>query len=159
MILYSSVTGDPAGPGYFPMSAVRWLTSPRNIAALVTYAEPERFEAELFHFGDQARPMSAELYLLAAGEYSVTVKPLDKTTTNAPQAGNHSPHQRWYVRSRPTSQLHESGGAWGASARGDVQAILHRPVQRQLPGISQQTHGELRGILPAGRGADSIPAG
>ncbi len=80
MVLYSSVTGDPGGPGYFPFNAVRWFTPPRDIAALVTKACPERFEAELFHFGKASRSMSAELYLLAPGNYAVSIKPTGQTS-------------------------------------------------------------------------------
>jgi hypothetical protein len=72
-LLYSTVTGDPAGLGSFPMNAVRWLTPAREIAVLVTDAGRDRFEAELFHFGRSPRPMGAELYLLAPGQYRVTL--------------------------------------------------------------------------------------
>ncbi len=68
-LLYSTVTGDPGGAGYFPLGAVRWLTPPREIAALVTGSGRDRFTAELFHFGEQKRPMKAELYLLKPGKY------------------------------------------------------------------------------------------
>ncbi len=72
-LLYSTVTGDPGDAGYFPLNAVRWLTEPRNIAALVTESGTEQFSAELFHFGKEKRPMSAELYLLRPGEYTLTL--------------------------------------------------------------------------------------
>jgi len=68
-LIYSTTTGDPGDCGYFPLNAVRWLTPPRDIAALVTETGPDRFTAELFHFGDQPREMAAELYLLAPGHY------------------------------------------------------------------------------------------
>jgi len=67
-LLYSTVTGDPGGAGYFPLNAVRWLTPPRDIAALVTESGKERFTAELFHFGQEKRDMAAELYLLTPGK-------------------------------------------------------------------------------------------
>ncbi|UCH35859.1 MAG: hypothetical protein JSV65_05760 [Armatimonadota bacterium] len=72
-LLYSTATGDPGAVGYFPMNAVRWLTSPREIAALVTDAGASRFEAELFHFGVEPREMGAELYLLNPGEYALSL--------------------------------------------------------------------------------------
>jgi len=72
-LLYSTVTGDPGGAGYFPLNAVRWLTEPRNIAALVRESGTEQFAAELFHFGREKRPMSAEFYLLKPGEYILTL--------------------------------------------------------------------------------------
>jgi len=72
-LLYSSVTGDPGGAGYFPLNAVRWLTPPRNIAALVTDSGTSSFAAELFNFRSAPRKITAELYLLASGEYDLTV--------------------------------------------------------------------------------------
>jgi hypothetical protein len=72
-LLYSTVTGDPGSAGYFPLNAVRWLTPPRNIAALVTESGPNRFTAELFHFGQDKSSMSAEFYLLDPGKYSLTI--------------------------------------------------------------------------------------
>lgn len=72
-LLYSSVTGDPGGAGYFPLNAVRWLTNPRNIAALVTDSGTGSFVAELFNFDSVPREMSAELYLLEKGDYNLTI--------------------------------------------------------------------------------------
>jgi hypothetical protein len=69
-LLYASATGDRGDPLVFPLNAVRWLTPPRDIAALVTDRGPDRLTAELFHFGDRPRPMGAELYLLAPGKYA-----------------------------------------------------------------------------------------
>ena len=72
-LLYSVTTGDPGDCGYFPLGAVRWLTPPRDIAAMVTQTGTKRFTAELFHFGQQRRPMQAELYLLSPGRYTFEV--------------------------------------------------------------------------------------
>lgn len=72
-LLYSTATGDPGDCGYFPLAAVRWLTPPRDIAALVTRAESRAFTAELLHFGPSERPMSAELFLLDPGRYELQV--------------------------------------------------------------------------------------
>ena len=74
-LLYSSVTGDPGAADYFPLNAVRWLTPPRNIAALVKDAGKDRLSARLFHFGPQPRPMAAEFYLLLPGTYTLTLTP------------------------------------------------------------------------------------
>ena len=73
-LLYSTVTGDPGGAGYFPLNAVRWLTPPRDIAALVTESGTEKFCAELLHFGKKKRHMSAEFYLLKPGDYVLTIR-------------------------------------------------------------------------------------
>ena len=94
-LLYSSVTGDPGGCGYFPLNAVRWFTPPRNIAALVTAAGTDGLTAELFHFGREKRPMAAEVYLLAPGQYSfelrdagggTVVQPPRRLTVSGPRA-------------------------------------------------------------------------
>ena len=69
-LLYSTVTGDPGRAGYFPLNAVRWLTPPRDVAALVTETGTDRLAAELVHFGTRKRPMQAELYLLRPGRYA-----------------------------------------------------------------------------------------
>ncbi|MBA7654677.1 hypothetical protein ES703_62560 [subsurface metagenome] len=76
-LLYSTVTGDPGSAGYFPLNAVRWLTPPRDIAALVTESGPNQFTAELFHFGRGKRSMSAEFYLLDPGKYTLTIATRD----------------------------------------------------------------------------------
>ena len=68
-LLYSTATGDPGEAQYFPLNAVRWMTPPRDIAALVTDSGKDRFSAELFHFGGEKREMAAELYLLEPGKY------------------------------------------------------------------------------------------
>jgi len=73
--LYAAVTGDPSQVmGSFPLNGVRWLTSPRDIAALVVTNSPVRFSAELYHFGDAPRPMAARLQLLVPGQYSWILK-------------------------------------------------------------------------------------
>lgn len=72
-LLYSSVTGDPGTPEYFPLNAVRWLTPPRDIAALVTDSNADGFTTELFHFGPDDRRMGAEFYLLKPGTYLLTL--------------------------------------------------------------------------------------
>jgi hypothetical protein len=80
-ILYSTATGDPGNSLILPLNAVRWLTPPRELAALVTESGPRAFTAELFHFGAQPRSLRAELYLLQPGEYRLTVKAADPAVT------------------------------------------------------------------------------
>jgi hypothetical protein len=72
-LMYATATGDPGDAGYFPLNAVRWLTPPRDIAALVTRTGSDRFDAELFHFGDRPRKLTAELYLLGPGRYTLQI--------------------------------------------------------------------------------------
>ena len=78
-LLYATATGDPGGAGYFPIAAVRWLTPPRDIAALVTDSGSDHFEAELFHFGEAPRSMETELYLLNPGDYRFSLTPKPET--------------------------------------------------------------------------------
>jgi len=92
-VLYATATGDPGDALYFPMNAVRWLTPPRDIAVLVTDSGKTSFTAEFFHFGTDARPMAAELYLLEQGRYTLTLvagneEPLSQTVAVA------GPHTR-----------------------------------------------------------------
>ena len=72
-LLYEMATGDLGHPGHFPMNAVRWLTPPRAVAALVRESTPERFQAELYHFGSETRDMGAEFYQLAPGPRRVVL--------------------------------------------------------------------------------------
>lgn len=68
-LLYAMATGDPDISMYASNAAVRWLTSPREIATLVTAADRHHFTAELYHFGNEPRDMGVELYTLADGPY------------------------------------------------------------------------------------------
>jgi hypothetical protein len=85
-LLYSAATGDPGDCGYLPLAAVRWLTPPRDIAALVTAAGRDRFSAELFHFGEEQRSMSAEFYLLSPGRYSFLLRQVGGSPTDTVRA-------------------------------------------------------------------------
>jgi hypothetical protein len=68
-LLYSSLTGEPGSGLYFPTGAVRWRTTPRDLAALVSQADNKSFVADLFHFGSEKRSMEAELLMLEEGSY------------------------------------------------------------------------------------------
>jgi hypothetical protein len=72
-LLYATVSGDPDHPQVFPFNAVRWLTPARDIAALVTEAKSDSFEAMLYHFGDAPRDIAAEFYLLKPGAYRLRI--------------------------------------------------------------------------------------
>jgi hypothetical protein len=95
-LLYSMATGDPGGAGYFPLNAVRWLTPPRDIAALVTESASTQFSAELFSFGEKQRPMSAEFYLLDPGQYKLII------TTNNGEEKELSEAHEFVVKGRRT---------------------------------------------------------
>jgi len=68
-LLYATVTGDPGDVGYFPMNAVRWWTEPRDFAALVSESGSDRFEAKLYHFGEEERDIEIQFLLLDEGRY------------------------------------------------------------------------------------------
>lgn len=87
-LLYSTATGDPGDAGYFPLNAVRWLTPPREIAALVTQSGRQSFEAELFHFGEEQRELAAELYFLTPGEYLFELASADGEMTERVREAN-----------------------------------------------------------------------
>ncbi len=78
-LLYASATGDLGRIDYLPLNAVRWLTPPKGIAALVTSSGDDHFHAELYHFGDQPREMAAEFYMLGRGTYTVTLHAADRS--------------------------------------------------------------------------------
>lgn len=84
-MLYATATGDRGSLQVFPLNAVRWLTPPRDIAALVTRSGRDHLTAELFHFGDQPRTMQAEFYLLAPGSYRYTLTTAAKKVPQPPQ--------------------------------------------------------------------------
>ena len=56
------------------------MTPPRDIAALVTETGRERFRAELYHFSEKPRDMSALFYLLDSGEYIFKLFPKGTNT-------------------------------------------------------------------------------
>jgi hypothetical protein len=72
--LYSLASGDPGNGRYLSLAAVRWLTPPREIAAMVTDRGPNRLSAELYQFGKQSRSFDAEIYLLDPGDYEYTLE-------------------------------------------------------------------------------------
>ncbi len=78
-ILYRMISGEPGSLTYFPTNAVRWLTNPRKIAALVTKSDKQHFEAEVFTFDDKPRDMGAEFYLLEPGNYELMIAVGDGT--------------------------------------------------------------------------------
>jgi hypothetical protein len=84
-LLFSTLTGEPGSGLYFPINAVRWLTPPRDIAALVTESGNKQFEAEIIHFGNEPRKMGAELYLLESGRYTFTLNEKNTGKTLASQ--------------------------------------------------------------------------
>jgi hypothetical protein len=85
-LLYATTTGDRGNFEFFPLNAVRWLTPPRDISALVTESGRDRLQAELYHFGNAPRTMGAEFYLLAPGAYSLTLRSTTGQVIQGPRA-------------------------------------------------------------------------
>lgn len=71
--LFNMLCGNIGNALYFPIAGVRWLTPPRDFAALVTQSNPAAFAAELFHFGKEARPMEVTFQLLRPGKYELSL--------------------------------------------------------------------------------------
>lgn len=70
-LLFSSLTGNIGSFNILPVSAVKWLTHPAEIAVLTEVNLTDRFEAQLFHFGTKQRKMGARFYNLDLGEYQL----------------------------------------------------------------------------------------
>ena len=71
--LYSSVTGDPGEPLYFPLNAVRWMIEPVDFAALVTDSGKRVFSADVYNFRSGKRSVPLRLLMLKPGVYSWTL--------------------------------------------------------------------------------------
>ncbi|MDB4582377.1 hypothetical protein N9164_04435 [Draconibacterium sp.] len=67
--LFSSLTGNLGNFKILPVFGVKWLTNPNEIAILTETNSTHKFEAQLFHFGQQARKMGARFYNLEEGQY------------------------------------------------------------------------------------------
>ncbi len=78
-LLYQMATGEPGSQKLFPLNAVRWMTSSREIATLVTHADKKHLAAKFFHFGTKPRKMGAELYLIEPGDYRLMIAVGDGT--------------------------------------------------------------------------------
>jgi hypothetical protein len=83
-LLYRLVTGD-GNAARFAMPAVRWKTSPQDIAVWVRNTGRLTLDAELFHFGDRPRPLHAELMMLDRGRYRVELLDPEGRPLNGPK--------------------------------------------------------------------------
>jgi hypothetical protein len=72
-LLYAMATGDSGSPEYFPLNAVRWHTSSRNIAAVVANAAKNTFSAQLWNFNKKSRSFDMELLRLQPGSYKLII--------------------------------------------------------------------------------------
>ena len=71
--LFSSLTGSIGNFKILPVFGVKWLTSPNEIAILTKTNEKQKFEAQLFHFGENYRKMGGCFYNLDNGKYRITL--------------------------------------------------------------------------------------
>lgn len=69
--LFSSLTGSIGGFKILPVFGVRWLTHPTDIAILTDTNSSVKFEARIFHFGNEPRKMGARFYNLENGAYQL----------------------------------------------------------------------------------------
>ncbi|MDX1285018.1 MAG: hypothetical protein R3182_08405, partial [Draconibacterium sp.] len=67
--LFSSLTGSIGNFKFLPVFGVKWLTSPKEIAILTETNATNKFEAQLFHFGEFPRKMGVKFFNLEDGEY------------------------------------------------------------------------------------------
>ena len=69
--LFSSLTGSIGNFKFLPVFGVQWLTSSKEIAILTETNSTQKFEAQLFHFGNDSRKMGARFFNLENGNYKV----------------------------------------------------------------------------------------
>ena len=67
--LFSTLTGSIGNIKVLPFFGVKWITPPTQIAILAEENTKERFEAQLFHFGQTKRRMKVEFLNLLPGNY------------------------------------------------------------------------------------------
>jgi hypothetical protein len=96
--MYAMVTGDPDMSMYGQIAAVRWMTSPRQLAVMVTDADKHQLVAELFHFGEKPRKIPASLFMLANGKFHWQLVDIQDGKTNVIEEGDLN-------RDQPASQV------------------------------------------------------
>lgn len=69
--LFSSLSGSIGNFRFLPVFGVKWLTNPKEIAMLTEVNSVDKFEAQLFHFGNKPREMGAEFFNLKEGTYQL----------------------------------------------------------------------------------------
>ena len=67
--LFSSLTGSIGNFKFLPVFGVQWLTNSKEIAILTETNSSDKFEAQLFHFGNKPRKMGVRFYNLDNGNY------------------------------------------------------------------------------------------
>jgi len=67
--LFSCLTGSIGNHQILPVYGVKWITLPSEIAILTEVNSIEKFQAQLFHFGDKEREMRVRFLNLQNGKY------------------------------------------------------------------------------------------
>ncbi len=69
--LFSSLTGSIGNFKFLPVFGVQWLTNSKEIAILTETNSTQKFEAQLFHFGNKPRKMGVKFFNLENGKYKI----------------------------------------------------------------------------------------
>lgn len=67
--LFSCLTGNVGNHQIMPVFGVKWLTDPKDIAILTEENSPQKFVAQLFHFGNDPRSIKVRFLNLREGKY------------------------------------------------------------------------------------------
>ena len=116
--LSQTLTGDASDGVYGPTNAVRWMTPPRDFAALVLRHGFEDFAAHVYHFGDGDRNMGCWFLRLQPGSYHLHVEILDADPTI---------DDDWLPQEIPF-QVAQFGDAMGEGAHAMFSVPPRRPV-------------------------------
>ena len=68
-LLYSSLTGDPGSPLYFPLNGFQWLTDKNDLAVRVKRQSSQSAQIELFGFFEGFQLVKVKSFLLQNGSY------------------------------------------------------------------------------------------
>ena len=68
------ITGDPGDPEVLPLNAVRWKSPAKDWAIWVQKSSKISFEAKVFNFSGQKRPLKAEFFILNKTKFNCTLK-------------------------------------------------------------------------------------
>ncbi len=69
--LFSTLTGSIGNVKVLPAYGAKWLTPPTEIAILTMTNSTQKFEAQLFHFGNKPREMGVKFFNLENGNYKI----------------------------------------------------------------------------------------
>ena len=67
--LFSCLTGSVGNHQILPVFGVKWITDPTNISILTEVNSTSKFQAQLFHFGNDSRKIKVRFLNLQNGNY------------------------------------------------------------------------------------------